>query len=112
MHEANQDSVEHALDEIEKVHAVLCMARQLTAENRPVDLSALDTRLSALCEEVDRLPRPTAMNLKPALSALANELDQLGDDLTSRYGGLPSLADLVNSGDAALAYGSAAKHFP
>ncbi|MDX2224864.1 MAG: hypothetical protein SFV21_19070 [Rhodospirillaceae bacterium] len=112
MPEADRTELERAVGEIEKIHAVLGAARRLTQENRAVDLSAVDARLGALCARVDSLPRATARTLKPALTALADELDRLGEDLAARFGGLPSLGDLASAGDAADAYGSATKHFP
>jgi hypothetical protein len=112
MTETDRDDLEYAVGEIEKIHAVLSAARRLTLENRAVDLSALDTRLSALCARVDAMPRGTALALKPALAALADELDRLGEELAARFGGLPSLGDLVNAGEAADAYGNATRHFP
>lgn len=112
LNDNDRDDLEHAVSEIEKIHAVLCAARRLTLDNRAVDLSALDTRLSGLCAQVDGMPRGTALALKPALTALADELDRLGEDLAARFGGLPALGELVNAGDAADAYGTATKHFP
>ena len=104
--------VDHAVGEIEKIHAVLLAARHLTDENRPVDLAAIGQRLHALCRSIDAMPREAGQTLVPALETLAGELDKLGGELTARFGGLPTISDLVNAGDVSGAYGAAAKHYP
>ena len=45
------------------------------------------------------MPREAGQTLVPALETLAGELDRLGDELTARFGGLPTISDLVNAGD-------------
>ena len=104
--------VDHAVSEIEKIHAVLLTARNLTEENRPVDLAAVGHRLGALCREIDAMPREAGQTLVPALETLAAELDSLASELTTRFGGLPAIADLTHAGDVAGAYGAASKHYP
>lgn len=104
--------VDHAVGEIEKIHAVLQVARHLTEENRPVDLAAIGQRLNALCRTIDAMPREIGQTLVPALETLAAELDKLGAELTARFGGMPTIADLVNAGDVSGAYGAASKHYP
>lgn len=101
-----------ALKEIERIHAVLSTARRLIQEGRNVDLTAVDDRIRRLCENVEALPKAQGRALASALSALLAEFDALADDLTNRFGNILSLADLAATKDAALAYGSAAKHFP
>lgn len=96
--------------EVEKVRAVLAAARQLTDENRPVDLAAVGNRLIALCDAVDRLPRDQAQPLAATLESLLGDLDALATALSDRFGGLPQLGDLAHSKDAAGAYGAASRH--
>ncbi len=100
-----------AADEIEKIRAVLSTALQLTDENRPVDLAAIGRRLATLCNTVDALPRAEGQVLVSALESLAVELDGLAAAMNDRFGGLPTLGDLANTKDAAVAYGSTSKHF-
>ncbi len=106
--ETNTDPAAH---EIEKIRAVLTTARQLTDENRPVDLAAIGHRLATLCNAVDDMPRAEGQALVPALESLAIELDGLAAAMNDRFGGLPTLGDLANTKDAAVAYGSTSKHF-
>jgi hypothetical protein len=101
-----------ALSEIEKVHAVLSTARRLTQDGRTVDLSAVEDRIRRLCDAVEGLPKTQGRALAPALTALMAEFDALAQDLSGRFGGLLSLADIASTKDAATAYGHAAKHFP
>ncbi len=102
--------VDTAGREIEKIRAVLATARQLTDENRPVDLGAIGRRLAALCDAVDGLPRDDGRVLTPALEDLAGDLDRLAMVMTDRFGGLPQVGELANTKDAAVAYGAAGKH--
>jgi hypothetical protein len=103
---------ETALSEIEKIHAVLSTARRVTANGRAVDLSAVDARIRRLCAEVESLPGAQARTLAPAMSALMAEFDTLGQALTDKFGGLPSLGDLASAKGVAAVYGKATKHFP
>ncbi len=107
-----QQTPEMALSEIEKIHAVLSTARRWTNEGRTIDLSAVDARIRTLCATVEALPQAQSRTLAPALTALLNEFDILGKELSERFSGLPTLNDLASAKDAAMIYGAATKHFP
>jgi hypothetical protein len=53
------------------------MARALVSTGRQVDLAGLDTEAEGVCLAVARLPATAARPLRPALEALAREVDGL-----------------------------------
>ncbi len=108
----NSVASEHALSEIEKVHAVLSTARRMTNDGRSIDLSAVDDRIKRLCETIEALPAAQGRTLAPALAALLTEFDSLAQDLNERFSGLPNLGDMATNRDAASAYNKTTKHFP
>jgi hypothetical protein len=109
---ADMSPLARARDDIARIRAVLETARNLTEENRPVDLAAIGRRLAALCETVEAMPREDGQILMPALESLIVDLDGLAAVMTDRFGGLPTLGELANTKDAAVAYAVASKHFP
>lgn len=72
-----------ALAAIEALHATLLMARALLESGRRIDLAGLDAQAASLCTAVALLPVATARPLRPALEALAREVDGLTAALAS-----------------------------
>ncbi|MBL6454123.1 hypothetical protein JMJ55_02235 [Belnapia sp. T6] len=62
---------------IEALHDTVLMARALASTGRRIDLTGLDIETAALCQAVAGLPRARARRLRPALEALAQEVEGL-----------------------------------
>jgi hypothetical protein len=62
---------------IDSLHGTVMMARALVSTGRQVDLAGLDTEAEGVCLAVARLPATAARPLRPALEALAREVDGL-----------------------------------
>jgi hypothetical protein len=62
---------------IDSLHGMVMMARALVSTGRQVDLAGLDTEAEGVCLAVARLPATAARPLRPALEALAREVDGL-----------------------------------
>lgn len=67
----------HALAAIEALHTTLLMARALHEAGRRIDLAGLDAQAASLCTAVALLRPAAARPLRPALVALAREVDGL-----------------------------------
>lgn len=62
---------------IEALHGTVLMARALVTTGRRVDLTGLDVEAACLCAAVAGLPIDIARPLRPALDALARDVDGL-----------------------------------
>jgi hypothetical protein len=71
---------------IEALHDTIRMARALVDNGRRIDLAGLDAEAATLCTAVALLPEGTARPLRPALEALAREVDGLAAALPSPSG--------------------------
>ena len=70
-------SAASTLAAIEALHGTVLMARALVSTGRQVDLAGLDAEAADVCSAVERLSQATAQSLRPALEALAREVDGL-----------------------------------
>jgi hypothetical protein len=66
---------------IEALYDTVVMARVLASNGRAIDLAGLDAEAGALCAIITRLPRDQARLLRPALKALAQEVEGLAATL-------------------------------
>jgi hypothetical protein len=71
---------------IEALHDTVRMARALVDGGRRIDLAGLDAEAATLCTAVALLPAGAARPLRPALEALAREVDGLAVALPSPPG--------------------------
>jgi hypothetical protein len=97
--------------ELEKVSSLIATARRLVGEDRGVDLSALEGKVSALCKAVTDLPRQDGRPFIPSLKSLITGLDDLEAALHDRFGplfgppeGAPSHAAPNKAAKVARAY--------
>jgi hypothetical protein len=97
--------------ELSKIMSMLSTARRLMAENRVVDLSALELRTRFLCARVLDLPKLEARSFTAKLEELLNQLDSLAADMHAKFGDLPVLPNR-SAATAAGAYTDVLKHFP
>ncbi|WP_413205283.1 hypothetical protein [Rhodospirillum sp. A1_3_36] len=74
--------------ELEKVNSLIATAKRLVGEERAVDLSALEGKVSALCKAVTDLPRQDGRPFIPSLKSLITGLDELEAALHDRFGPL------------------------
>ena len=72
-----RSSAASTLAAIEALHGTVMMARALVSTGRQVDLAGLDADAEGVCQAVARLPVAVARPLRPALQALAREVDGL-----------------------------------
>jgi len=66
------------------VTSLVTTARRLLAEQKMVDLSALEGKVRALCDAVRHLPPGDAAAVKAALTDIVEDLDRLEAELTAQ----------------------------
>lgn len=89
-----------------EVSAVVCMARSLLADGKPVDLTSLETRVEGLCRSLVVLPRDDREEIKPNLVVLMDELGRLAETVRAQHAALAErLSTVVQGQRAAGAYG-------
>jgi hypothetical protein len=71
--------------EVDKVTSLIAGARLLIGEGKSVDLSALETRATRLCEAIAKIPDGDARRLKDPLAAILGDLDGLESELRSQH---------------------------
>jgi hypothetical protein len=70
---------------LDKVKSLIAGARQLIREGKRVELSALETRVAELCENIARMETKDARRLKEPLAAILGDLDELEADLKNQH---------------------------
>lgn len=93
------------MKEAEKVSSLIATARRLMADNKSVDLSNLEHKISALCKKAETTDLTQAADVQGVLIAIVEDLNRLDDEVTVLYekAGGPSLED--NTKRAMDAYG-------
>jgi hypothetical protein len=71
--------------EVDKVTSLIAGARQLIGEGKSVDLAALETRVTKLCEDISGMQNEDARRLKDPLATILSGLDGLEADLKSQH---------------------------
>jgi len=71
--------------EVDKVTSLIAGARQLIGEGKSIDLSALETRVTKLCEAITGMQDEDARRLKDPLATILSGLDGLEADLKSQH---------------------------
>ena len=71
--------------EVDKVTSLIAGARQLIGEGKSVDLSALESRVTGLCETINGMEDDDARRLKDPLAAILAGLDRLEADLRRQH---------------------------
>lgn len=83
------------VQETEKVASLITAARRLLREDRMIDLSALQGKVSALCQAIQAAPLESVRGLRPAIEAILKDLDNLQDDLTAQNADVTAESDDV-----------------
>jgi hypothetical protein len=94
--------------EVDKVTSLIAGASQLIGEGKNVELSALETRVVALCETIGRMAMEDAQLLKEPLAAILGGLDGLEADLRSQHETANQGSEVGKHHQAANAYQSPA----
>lgn len=71
---------------IDLLHDTVAMARILATNGRQIELAGLDAEAATLCAMIGELPRDRARLLRPAMEALAAEVDGLALALRAAAG--------------------------
>ena len=87
-----------------KIESLISTANRLVDEGRIVDLAALQERTNQVCDAAVQLAPQDAKPLIPAMELVLTQLDSLTENLTKRYGDLPSFSSRVGSDTAASVY--------
>lgn len=93
------------IQEAKKVASLVTAARRLLGEDKMIDLSALEGKVSALCLAIQMAPREDTRGLKPSIAAILEDLDRLEADLAARNDDAGT--DETERHRAAAAYGQA-----
>ena len=93
------------MKEAEKVSSLIATARRLMADNKSVDLSKLEHKISALCKKAETTDLSLAADVQGVLITIVEDLNRLDDEVTVLYekAGGPALVD--NTKRAIDAYG-------
>ena len=93
------------MEEAEKVSSLIATARRLMADNKSVDLSNLEVKISALCQKAEMTDLSQAADVKGVLMAIVEDLNTLDNEIAALFAkaGGSTLED--NSKRAMDAYG-------
>jgi hypothetical protein len=107
-----QIDMESINSDLLKIESLISTANRLVDEGRIVDLAALQERTKQVCDAAVQLAPQDAKPLIPAMESVLAQLDSLTENLTKRYGDLPSFSSRVGSDTAASVYAQTSKHYP
>ena len=72
-------------DEVRKITSLISTARRFLAEDRMIDLAALEGKVQALCDSIHRAAPEDVEGLGPPVAAIIDDLDGLEADLARQY---------------------------
>ena len=84
MSEPNAGPRPQVLPEADKLTSLVTTARRLLAEQKMVDLSALEGKVRELCDAIRRAPPGETAAVKASLTAIVEDLDRLAAELTAQ----------------------------
>lgn len=94
------------MDEVKKVSSLIDTARRLLADQKVVDLAALQGKVETLCAAIKSAPPKQRRNLEAPLGAIIEELDLLATELTEQHEKVTSQIELSVRRQATKAYKS------
>ena len=71
--------------EAEKVSSLIATARRLMGENKSIDLSKLEHKISVLCKKAETTNLRQTDDIQGMLNAIVKDLNSLNDEITSLY---------------------------
>ena len=95
--------------EIDKVASLITMARRHLAEDRMVDLSALEGKVRVLCASIVDSPPEDADQIMTSVKAMIENLELLARELTAQQVKLGSKAEGIERRRATQAYAKTKK---
>jgi hypothetical protein len=99
----------HIIEALERLAAKVQHARSRMQENDDPALGSLEAQIFELCKTVENLPLPAARALRPRMTALLDDLNQLEASVRRRHAELGSqLGQITARRRAAAAYTSPA----
>lgn len=81
------------LEEVDKVESVITTARNLLADGKLVDMTALEGKVSNLCEMIVSADLIDSEDVGSSLRAVLKKLEQLGDELVDQHEATASESD-------------------
>lgn len=112
MTDSNQQDLDAALADMDKVESLVATARRVLADGGMVDLSALQAKVGQLCADARRASPEEQEKVAVALEKLIGALDELAKDLTRQFGTLGGETEDTLRGRAADAYSKNAPKKP
>jgi hypothetical protein len=91
--------------EAEKVSSLIATARRLMGENKSIDLSKLEHKISVLCKKAETTNLRQTDDIQGMLNAIVKDLDSLNDEITSLYKKAERSSITDNTKRAINAYG-------
>tara|TARA_B100001094_G_C17727695_1_gene575045 strand:+ start:322 stop:648 length:327 start_codon:yes stop_codon:yes gene_type:complete len=73
------------IKEAEKISSLIATARRLMAENKSVDLSKLEHKISNICKKARTTDLKQSEEIQGVLVAIVEDLNRLDDKITSLY---------------------------
>jgi hypothetical protein len=73
------------MKEAEQISSLITTARRLMAENKSVDLSKLEYKISILCKKAEKTNLKQTEEIQGILIAIVENLNCLDDEITSLY---------------------------
>lgn len=98
--------------EADKIEQLIGTARRLLAEQRLVDLSALEGRVQTLCEAVGEASEDDVADAQQRIKSVMSDLDVLEEAILARSKSVNTQLAATNRDAASKAYGSPAKPKP
>jgi hypothetical protein len=71
--------------EAEKVSSLIATARRLMGENKSIDLSKLEHKVSVLCKKAETTDLGQKDDIQGILISIVKDLNSLNDEITSLY---------------------------
>ncbi len=73
------------ITEAEKISSLIATARRLMSENKSVDLSKLEHKISALCKRARKTNSKQSKEVQDVLIGIVKDLNRLDDEITHLY---------------------------
>ena len=73
------------MKEAKKVSSLIAVSQRLMADNKRVDLSNLEHKISALCKTAEKTDLSQATDVRNVLIAIVEDLSCLNDKVTTLY---------------------------
>ena len=93
------------LKEAEKITSLIATARCLMSQNKSIDLSKLEQKVSSLCKKAEITDLKQSKEVQGILSTIVEDLNRLDNEITTLYNKLKQTSTEENTKRAINAYG-------